>query len=359
MTILQYRAFTFNIIVVLTIVCVVLMGFLEYKNLFTAPDILVQQSLFDGINDRIIKTKGSLTNFETIYQAKNIQNFEATKNNLLVTTGIEDQESTLHLINIYTKAIKEFNYRDKFVGQILSSNDKFVMLVEDLKTIEGQNKRTYRSKIAILRDQNQEVEDFNPQFLASNARDIFINPSGNLLVFTGVTNSPYIVNFDNLQVVNSLDNLQSGKNLGFINDSQMHFLEYSANGDAKIKLVDVVAGQTSDILLNNPNIAQVTVSQNIQNIYYTQISSFKNSRLKGLKNYKTSAFKSDSNYSFENINIAPKDLFLLFEKTSPDSFPSSSNNYFYSKTKSFAIYNLKIQYLSSETVQGVKAIWIK
>ena len=106
LTLNQFRNLIFNVVALLTLVSAILTGMLEYKSWTQAPDILVQQSKFDGVNDRIVKTKGNLKDLDVIFIAPNIQDFESTKNQVLVTTGVENQESQLQLIDIKTKIIK-------------------------------------------------------------------------------------------------------------------------------------------------------------------------------------------------------------------------------------------------------------
>lgn len=359
LTLKEYKTLIFNLIALLLLISLVLAGLLEYKVLTAAPDILVQQSLFDGVNDRIIKTKDNLKSYDTIFTAPNIQDFETTKNQLLVTTGIKSQESKLQLVDIKSKVIKPIEYSNKYIGQIIAGADKFVMLVEDLKEFEGNNIRTYKSKLAMITEQNQKVVDLNPQFLATQVDNIFINPSCSLLVFTGLGDARYLLDLEDTNNITKINNLESGLNLGFINDSLLALTDYSLGSETRIKFVDIINDQSSFTSLNNEKFSQIVISPDTKDIYYSQNKNVQGSEVKGLKNLKTNYFKFDSQFSFENIKIAPKDLFILFEKQDYGSLSNSGSIYNYSTTKSFAIYNLKIQYLPSETISGAKAIWTK
>jgi hypothetical protein len=359
LTLNEYKTLIFNMIAFLLLVSLVLAGLLEYKVLTSAPDVLVQQSLFDGINDRIIKTKDNLKSYDTLFSAPNIQDFETTKNQLLVTTGIKNQESTLQLVDLKSKVIKPIKYSNKYVGQIIAGADKFAMLVEDLKEFEGDNIRTYKSKLAMITEQNQQVVDLNPQFLATQVDNIFINPSGSLLVFTGLGDARYLLDLEDTNNITKINNLESGLNLGFINDSQLALTGYSLGSETRIKFADIVNDQSSFTSLNNEKFSQIVIGPDAKDIYYSQNKNVRGSEVKGLKNLKTNYFKFDPQYSFESIKLSPKDLFILFEKQDYDSLSNPNSIYNYSTTKSFAIYNLKIQYLPSQTISGTKAIWVK
>jgi hypothetical protein len=348
---LQFKTFIFNLISLLVLVSLVLMGLLEYKSWTTSPDIFVLQSKFDGNSDRIVKTKGSVKDFDTIYTSPDIQDFEATKNQLLVTIGIENQESKLKLINIKTKETKDLNYPNKFVGEIKAGNDKFVILVEDLKDVNGVLKRSYRSKLAMVTEEKSIVEDLNPQFLATQADSIHINPSSSLLVFTGVGNSQYLLDLNDVNNISKLNNVDTGLNYGFVNDNQLYLSDYSLSSETRIKFLDLVKDESSYVSLFSENYSQLAISFDTTNIYYTQNKNVSGDNVKSLKDFKTGYVKYDPSYSFDNIKISTKDLFMLFEKVAAGTE--------YSKDKDFAIYNLKIKYLPNDTISGSKAIWVK
>lgn len=351
LTLNQFRNLIFNVVALLTLVSAILTGMLEYKSWTQAPDILVQQSKFDGVNDRIVKTKGNLKDLDVIFIAPNIQDFESTKNQVLVTTGVENQESQLQLIDIKTKIIKPLKYPAKFVGQIAAGSDKFVILVEDLKNVNGQNLRTYKSKLAMITEENQEVIDLNPQFLATQVDSIFINPSGSLLIFRGVGSGQYLLDLNDINNISLLNSSNAGINYGFVNDTEIYFSDYSISSETRIKFFDVTKDEVSFVSLLSESLSQLAISPDKENIYYTQNKDVKGENVKSLKNYKTSYTKFDPNYSFDNIKISPKDLFILFEKL--------TTGLQYRRNKDFAIYNLKAMYLPADTIVGVKAIWVK
>jgi hypothetical protein len=358
LTFKEYKTVISAVLIFLTMAIIFLAGLLEYKNLMTSPDILVQQSLFDGVNDRIIKTKDNLKSFETIFTAPNIQDFETTKNQLLVTTGVQNQESKLQLVDIITKNVKKLDYKDKFITRIVSGGERFAVMAEDLQDVEGKKIRNYKPKLAIVTEKDQQITEINPQFLATEVDNIFINPSGNLLIFTGFGYAQYLLDLDDTNNISKLANItpDNNINLGFINDTQLALTNYSPEGNPSVKLVDVLKNETKLTSLNKDTFSKIVVSGDGQNIYYSQSKNKTN--IKGLKNYKTGNVYSDPKYSFENINLSTNDLFVLFEKKSANSI-NSNTIYSAEEVKSFAIFNLKAQVLPTEIISGTKAIWAK
>ena len=346
LTINQFRILLGNIIALLLLVSIVLMGMLEFKNLYIEPSVLVLQTKFDGKNDRIIKTKDSLKEFDTIFESPNIQDFGSTKTQLIVTTGLEDGESRLQLVNLKSKEVKKIEYSGKFVGNILAGGDRFVMQVENI--VDG--KRTYSSKLGIIEGDNPQVKDFNPQFLASAAYSIFLNPNGSLLVFTGVANNQFIVDLDNPDSITKLTNTDKFT-LGFINEHQIAFDNYTSNDKLRIELLDINTNQSSFLPLGNPRYDQIAINKDGSAINYTEIKNSRDTTTKGFKAFNYSSVYFIPNYSFEKIQLDNSNDFLLFEKTLPDK-PDSL-------VESFAIYHLKTKYLSGNTISGIKAVWSK
>ena len=343
-----------NIIAMLILVCLVLIAMLEFKNLYIVPSVLVLQSKFDGVKDRIIQSKDSLKDFETIFEAPNIQDFQATKSQLLVITGQKDGESSLQLVNIKTKQVKKIDYTGKFINEIVAGGDKFVMLVEDLKN----DSRSYKSKLAMIVGDNPQVQDLNPQFLASTSYSIFINPSGSLLIFSGVANNQYIVELDNLESVTKLNN-DTRLTLGFINEKQIAFANYLAIDGVQVEVLDLSSDQSVFYPLGNEKYNQIVLSTDGKSINYTQSREINGTRINGLKSYNNPNAYFIPNFSFENIQLSPTSEFLLFEKTNINNLVSSTKKYEYSANKSFSIYHFKNKYLSTNQIEGTKAIWAK
>ena len=346
LTINQFRILLGNIIALLLLVSIVLMGILEFKSLFTEPSVLVLQAKFDGKNDRIIKTKDSLKEFDTIFESPNIQDFGSTKTQLLVTTGAENEASTLQLVSLKSKEIKKIDYVDKYVGKIVAGGDRFAMQVEDMK----EGKRAYSSKLAIIEGDNPQVKDFNPQFLASAAYSIYINPNGSVLVFTGVANNQYIVDLDNPETVTKLGSAERFT-LGFINDNQIAFDNYLAEANARIEVLDISTNLSSYLTMANLRYDQIAINSDGKDLNYTETKETNNTRVKGLKAYNNQYTYFVPNFSIENIQLNHNNEYLLFEKTSPDKRDSL--------TKTFSIYHLKTKYLTDKTISGIKAIWAK
>ena len=354
LTINQFKKFIKTTIEVLLLICLILIGMLEFKNFFKEPSVLVLQSKFDGTKDRIIKTKDSLREFETIFEAPSIQNFQATKNQLLVVTGQKDKESNLQLVGIKTKEVKKIDYPGKFINEMVSGGDKFVMLVEDIKN----EKRSYKSKLAMIVGDNPQVQDLNPQFLASTAYSIFINPSGSLLVFSGVANGQYIVDLDSPESVTTLNN-DNKLLLGFINDKQLAFANFLAVDGVRVEITDLDTDQSIFYPLGNEKYNQFAISGDGKTINYTQSKEINGTRVNGLKSFNNPNTYFIPNFSFENIQLDPTSEYLLFEKTNIDNLVSSTKRYEYSPNKSFSIYHLKKTYLSANRIEGTKVIWAK
>jgi hypothetical protein len=114
--------------------------------------------------------------------------------------------------------------------------------------------------------------------------------------------------------------------------------------------LDVIKEETSYVSISSDNYSQLAISSDTLNIYYTQNKNVGGNNVISLKDFKTGYVKSDPAYSFDNIKISTKDLFMLFEKVVGTE---------YSKDKDFAIYNLKIKYLPNDTISGSKAIWVE
>jgi hypothetical protein len=352
LTVTKFNTLIRNIICLLVLVAMVLVGMLELKNLYMEPSILVLQSKFDGSRDRIVKIKDNLSDFETIFEAPDIQDFGATKTQLLVTTGQKDKESGLQLVNIKSKAAKALNYPGKYVSEIVAGGDKFVLLVEDVNS----DFRTYKSKLGMIVGDSLGVQDLNPQFLASAAYSIFINPSGSLLVFSGVANNQYVVDLDNPQSAIKLDT-DTKLTLGFVNEKQLTFTNYLAVGGVQVEVLDLSDDQTKTYFLGNEQYNQIVVGP--QAINYTQSKEINGVRVNGLKANDNSSLYFIPGSSFENIKLSATGDFLLFEKTNVDNLVSSFKRYESSPNKSFAIYHLKTKYLGSSSLEGVKAVWAK
>jgi hypothetical protein len=354
LTITKFNTLIRNLVCLLILICLVLIVMLEFKNLYSVPSVLVLQENFEGDKDRIVKTKDSLNDFETIFEALDIQDFQATKTQLLVLTGQKDKQSSLELVNIKTKESKKIDYSGKFVSELVAGGDKFVMLVEDMN---GEY-RSYKSKMAMVTESSPQVQDLNPQFLATAAYSIFINPSGSLLLFSGVANNQYVVDLDNLESVTKL-NMDTKLTLGFINDKQLAFANYLASDGVQVEILDLLTDQTKTGFLGNEQYNQIVVGNDSESISYTQAKEINGTRVNGLKSPSNKSVYFMPDFSFENIQISPSSDYLLFEKTSIDNLLSSTKRFEYSPKKSFSIYHLKTKYLSNGVIDGVKAIWAK
>ncbi len=350
----QFQKFVKNIIMLLILISVILIGMLEFGNFFREPSVLVLQPKFDGTKDRIVKTKNSLRDFETIFEAPSIQDFQTTKNQLLVITGQKDKESTLQLVNIKTKEVKKITYPGKFINQAVAGGDRFVMLVEDMKN----ENRSYKSKLAMIVGDDPQVLDLNPQFLASTAYSIFINPSGSLLVFSGVANNQYIVDLENTETVTKLNN-DNKLTIGFINEKQFAFANFLAAEGVQVEIIDLNSDQSIFYSLGSEKYNQFAISTDAKTINYTQSKEINGTRVNGLKSLDNAKPYFIPDFSFENIQLDPTGEYLLFEKTGIDSLVSSTKRYQYSPNKLFSIYHLKKPYLSANQIEGIKVIWAR
>jgi hypothetical protein len=343
-----------NLICLLVLVCLVLIGLLEFKNLYMEPSALVLQSKFDGVKDRIVKTKDNLASFDTVFEAADIQDFETTKTQLLVSTGQTDKESTLQLVDLKTKQVKKLNFVGNFVSKMAAGGDKFVLLVEDMKN----QLRSYKSRLAMVVGSTQEVQDLNPQFLATAAYSIFINPSGSLLVFSGVANNQYLVDLDNLSDVTKLES-DTRLTLGFVNDKQLAFANFLAADGVQVEVLDIGTDKSQFYSLGSDKYNQIMVASDGKTISYTQSQEIDGTKINGFKAGGSPNPYFMPNFSFENIQPNPTGEFLLFEKTSLDKLVSSTKRYEYSANKSFSIFHIKNKYVSTNNLEGSKAIWAK
>jgi hypothetical protein len=349
-----FGIFIRNIIAVLTVVVIILMLMLEQRKLYFEPSVLVLQSKFDGVKDRIIKTKSNLSDTEVIFESDNIQDFNATKSHLLVSTGRENQESSLQSVNIQSKETKKIQLAGKFVSEIIGAGDKFVITIEDLNAVQ---KRDYRKKIAYIATGNDMVVEFNPQFLAANVDDVFVNPSGSLVVFTGVGNTDYIADLDDSQKITKLtsDNLSL---IGFINDRQLAFIDYNNEAGTQVVIKDMVTDSSDYINLNGEKFGQLVVSSDSKSVHFTQAKNYKNTAITGIKKLNNQYVFYIPEFSIEKIQLNSDDKFVLFNKR-PMIEPTISKGFEYLDKKSFGMYNLELQYLSNNTVSGDKVIWAK
>ncbi len=265
---------------------------------------------------------------------------------MLVITGLEDNESTLQSVNIKNKEVKKIDYSGKFVSSVVSGGDRFVMQTEDIK----DEKRNYASKLAMITTDNLQVQEINPEFLASVAYSLFVNPSGSTLVFTGVANNQYIVDLNNPESITKLSNVDRFT-LGFVNETQIAFDNYLADDEMPIEVLDLDTDISMFIPLNNAKYNQIAIKEDAKSISYTQSKVINSTKINGLKSFDNSYIYYIPNYSFENIQFNSTKEYLLSEKV--------NNNNESNRTKTFAIFHLKNNYLSTTKIKGVKAIWVK
>ncbi len=350
----QFQNLVRNIITLLILVCIILIGMLEFKSIFIEPSVLVLQSKFDGINDRIVRTKDSLKDYEVMFQAPDIQDFGATKAKLLVITGQKDTESTLQLVNLQSKEVKKINYTGRFIGEIIVGDHKFVLKVENINNA----KRTYVSRLAVLEEglesywdaNNIQVKEFNPQFLASSVYDVFVNSSGTVLFFTGVAYKHYIADLDNPDSISELNGLDR-QILGFVNENQIAFDNYSPDSGTRLEVMDINTNSSVFLPLTSRKYEQIIINRDAKNLNYTEAKLVNGERYKGFKAYNNPNIYFISGFSFEEVQLNSTNDYVLFNKASPEDQGNL--------TKSFSVYNLKTKFISNNVISGTKAIWAR
>jgi hypothetical protein len=297
-----------NVAVFLTIIAVVLMVMLEQRKLYFEPSILVLQTRYDGQKDRIVKTKSNLSDFEVIFESENIQDFNATKNQLLVTTGFENQESALQLVNIQSKESQKVPLENKFVSDIIGAGDKFVLTIEDLNNMR---KRSYIKKIGYINSSDNSIREFNPQFLATSIDDLFVNPSGSFLVFTGVGGIEYLAEIGDSQIVTKLNN-DNLPVIGFVNDKQIAFTDYGKGLDPQVVIKDIITDSQEYIDLKDEKFGQLLVSSNAKTVHFTQSKNYKGAAMTGIKKLNNQYVFFIPDFSIEKLQLSSDDRYTLF-----------------------------------------------
>jgi hypothetical protein len=257
------------------------------------PYLYINQAI-DTSTSRIIRTSDGGKTKDIVYEGKNIQNFAINGELIMVAEGLKSQKSALKIFNIKDKKIQDIDFKDKHVDKILSFQDKFLMLFEDA----SQGYRNYRGQIGIYNPITKIFDNPNPQFYATDVSQLYINPSGNLAVFTGFNSYKFLMDLNNYNNITRLE--EYNYTSGFMDESSLISANYNK---IEVKTTDVVTGKSEFRTLPKPQFQEIIGIKD--EVYYTE-------RVENIEYNKYVLYKLnrnlivDSGTSYENL-LSDKD----------------------------------------------------
>jgi hypothetical protein len=185
------------------------------------PYLYLVQEL-DSTHDTLIRTNDGGVSRDTIFSGRNIQGFNVNGSKLLISEGLKYQTTRLRLVDMITNVIQEIDFKDHYIDTIYKLKEDFIFIFENI----NDSYRDYRGQIGILRTATNKIEVINPQSLATDVSQLYVNPSGTLAVFTGFNSFKFLIDLENFENIKKFDKDYSYTS-GFVDDSRIIIADYN------------------------------------------------------------------------------------------------------------------------------------
>ena len=334
-----------KIIIVLLVILLVMIYLSERKNLTLEPSLLVLQTDYQEKKDRIIKTQNTLNDYQTIFENDDIQSFAFVNNYLIITTGKENQESTINLINLLTRQTKIISSNTKYISNILPSQNRFVFLVEDLI----KDSRTYEGKLATLETDQESFSLINPSFLGYPAKNFFVHVNSSLVVFDGFGDKYYFLDLSTPDKATFV-NLPTTKIVGFINPKQLVYYDNESYATQNFKILDLITNQANQIQTGINYTPDIAISSDTKKTFFLQPVNQQQDNIRGIRNLANNKIYNLTGQTINSLDLSSDNRYILLDKYIVGSIPNLLK-------KSFTIFDTQKETFLKSSVEGSFAIW--